>query len=179
MKRENLESKEFGLIIASRNFPFYAAPEADSVMDELEERIKELEAENKHLEDYIDAYQKSEALNIEKLDKKDKRIKELEAENERLKAEREEANSWDDSWKMAEQITQLEKCLVNARKENAKLKCLALHGMIGYSCWRILAFATNDNTELAIKKMTHWIRFGRLWSGFYLMAKKELKEKTK
>lgn len=42
-------------------------------------RIKELEEENKHLEDYIDAYQKSEALNIEKLDKKDERIKELEA----------------------------------------------------------------------------------------------------
>lgn len=79
MKRENLESKEFGLIIASRNFPFYAAPEADSVMDELEERIKELEAENKHLEDYIDAYQKSEAINIAKLDEKDKRIKELES----------------------------------------------------------------------------------------------------
>ena len=40
-------------------------------------RLQELESENKKLEDYIDAYQKSEALNIEKLDKKDERIKEL------------------------------------------------------------------------------------------------------
>lgn len=48
----------------------------------LRNRIKELEEENKHLEDYIDVYQKSEALNIEKLDKKDERIKELEAEVE-------------------------------------------------------------------------------------------------
>lgn len=54
MKRENLESKEFGLIIASRNFPFYAAPEADAVMDELEERIKELEAENERLKATIE-----------------------------------------------------------------------------------------------------------------------------
>lgn len=46
----------------------------------LKQRIKELEEENKHLEDYIDAYQKSEALNIEKLDKKDERIKELESD---------------------------------------------------------------------------------------------------
>lgn len=50
MKRENLESKEFGLIVASRNFPFYAAPEADSVMDAMETRIKELEATISKLE---------------------------------------------------------------------------------------------------------------------------------
>ena len=56
--------------------------EADSVMDAMEQRIKELEEENKHLEDYIDAYQKSEAINIAKLDEKDKRIKELEADAE-------------------------------------------------------------------------------------------------
>lgn len=43
MKREDLEAREFGLIIASRNFPFYAAPEADAVMDAMEARIKELE----------------------------------------------------------------------------------------------------------------------------------------
>lgn len=49
MKREDLEAKEFGLIIASRNFPFYAAPEADAVMDGLEERIKELEVYNENL----------------------------------------------------------------------------------------------------------------------------------
>lgn len=58
-------------------FKFYEKDEADKVMDAMEARIKELEAENKHLDDYIDAYQKSEALNIEKLDKKDERIKEL------------------------------------------------------------------------------------------------------
>lgn len=43
MKREDLEAREFGLIIASSNFPFYAAPEADAVMDAMEARIKELE----------------------------------------------------------------------------------------------------------------------------------------
>lgn len=48
-----------------------------AVIDNLQDRIKELESENKHLEDYIDAYQKSEALDIEKLDEKDERIKEL------------------------------------------------------------------------------------------------------
>lgn len=42
MKREDLEAREFGLIIASSNFPFYAAPEADAVMDAMEDRIKEL-----------------------------------------------------------------------------------------------------------------------------------------
>lgn len=41
-------------------------------------RLQELESENKKLEDYIDAYQKSEAINIAKLDEKDERIKELE-----------------------------------------------------------------------------------------------------
>lgn len=44
MKREDLEAREFGLIIASSNFPFYAAPEADAVMDAMEARIKELES---------------------------------------------------------------------------------------------------------------------------------------
>lgn len=43
MKREDLEAREFGLIIASSNFQFYAAPEADAVMDAMEDRIKELE----------------------------------------------------------------------------------------------------------------------------------------
>lgn len=57
---------------------YYYKSQADSVMDAMEQRIKELEEENKHLDDYLDAYQKSEALNIEKLDKKDERIKELE-----------------------------------------------------------------------------------------------------
>lgn len=56
----------------------YDINDVNPVMDAMEARIKELEAENKHLEDYIDAYQKSEALNIEKMDKKDERIKELE-----------------------------------------------------------------------------------------------------
>lgn len=55
----------------------YDKAKADSVMDAMEQRIKELEEENKHLEDYIDAYQKSEAINIAKLDEKDERIKEL------------------------------------------------------------------------------------------------------
>lgn len=49
MKREDLEAREFALIIASSNFPFYAAPEADAVMDAMEARIKELEAENERL----------------------------------------------------------------------------------------------------------------------------------
>lgn len=47
MKREDLEAREFGLIIASSNFPFYAAPEADAVMDAMEARIKELDEANK------------------------------------------------------------------------------------------------------------------------------------
>lgn len=58
---------------------FYEVKNTDKVIHAYEARIKELEAENKHLEDYIDAYQKSEAINIAKLDEKDKRIKELES----------------------------------------------------------------------------------------------------
>lgn len=54
MKREDLEAREFGLIIASSNFPFYAAPEADAVMDAMETRIEELEAENKRLKKEIE-----------------------------------------------------------------------------------------------------------------------------
>lgn len=104
MKREELVVKPYTLCYEG----CYHKPEADSVMDSMEarikelelalsnsrehekalrkcfdnhrQRIKELEEENKHLEDYIDAYQKSEALNIEKLDKKDERIKELESD---------------------------------------------------------------------------------------------------
>lgn len=49
MKRENLEKRPYCTIIASSDFPFYAAPEADSVMDAMEARIKELEAENARL----------------------------------------------------------------------------------------------------------------------------------
>lgn len=43
MKREELEARPFGLIIASSDFEFYAKPEADKVMDAMEARIKELE----------------------------------------------------------------------------------------------------------------------------------------
>lgn len=81
----------------------YEKEDADKVMDAMEARIKELEEDlveargvnaglrlyikgleedNKHLDDMVDAYQKSEALDIAKLDEKDKRIKELEAEVE-------------------------------------------------------------------------------------------------
>lgn len=49
MKRENLEKRPYCTIIASSDFPFYAANEADSVMDGYEARIKELEAENERL----------------------------------------------------------------------------------------------------------------------------------
>lgn len=145
MKRENLESKEFGLIIASRNFPFYAAPEADAVMDGLEERIKELEADN-----------------------------------ERLKAEREEANSWDDSWKMAEQITQLEKCLVNARKENAKLECLVLHAMFKWAAAMACFFSYKiddcDKKEVKrnISKMNRYDKKADKYCKAYRKAKADL-----
>lgn len=49
MKREDLEERPYCTIIASSDFPFYAAPEADKVMDDMEARIKELEAENARL----------------------------------------------------------------------------------------------------------------------------------
>lgn len=62
------------------------------------------------------------------------------------------------------------------KAENEKLRCLALHGMFGYACWRILALANNDNKELARKKICQWNRLVRSWFLFYRMAKKELKK---
>lgn len=99
MKREYLEKRPFCTIIASSDFPFYAAPEADAVMDEYEKRIKELEEANKlaviagnkqagrikELEAEVIGYKASlERANF-KMCEKDARIKELEAENEKLK----------------------------------------------------------------------------------------------
>lgn len=85
MKREDLEAKEFGLIIASSNFPFYAAPEADAVMDAMEARIKELEAD-------AELDQKKRLTLCEGYNRKCERVKELEAENERLKGELKETH---------------------------------------------------------------------------------------
>lgn len=72
MKREDLEAREFGLIIASSNFPFYAAPEADAVMDAMEARIKELEAD-------AELDQKKRLTLCEGYNRKCERVKELEA----------------------------------------------------------------------------------------------------
>lgn len=72
MKREDLEAREFGLIIASSNFPFYAAPEADAVMDAMEARIKELEAD-------AELDQKKRLMPCEGYNRKCERVKELEA----------------------------------------------------------------------------------------------------
>ena len=72
MKREDLEAREFGLIIASSNFPFYAAPEADAVMDAMEARIKELEAD-------AELDQKKRLMLCEGYNRKCERVKELEA----------------------------------------------------------------------------------------------------
>lgn len=99
MKREDLEAREFGLIIASSNFPFYAAPEADAVMDAMEARIKELEAD-------AELDQKKRLMLCEGYNRKCERVKELEAENERLKSE-------------------LQQSATNCNK----LRCLALHAM--------------------------------------------------
>lgn len=76
MKREDLEAREFGLIIASSNFPFYAAPEADAVMDAMEARIKKLE--HQVMTDCTCDSSKSATLRMD-LYKAQERIKELEA----------------------------------------------------------------------------------------------------
>lgn len=118
MKREDLEERTFGTIIASSDFPFYAAPEADAVMDAMEARIKELESMlkdkdgimgtcrgliesanvmHKDAEDkLLNCIKKLEAKASEdyisyqrKVQKQAKRIAELESENERLKAKTE------------------------------------------------------------------------------------------
>lgn len=116
MKREDLEERTFGTIIASSDFPFYAAPEADAVMDAMEARIKELESMlkdkdgimgtcrgliesanvmHKDAEDkLLNCIKKLEAKASEdyisyqrKVQKQAKRIAELESENARLNAE--------------------------------------------------------------------------------------------
>lgn len=81
MKRENLEARPFGLIIASSDFEFYAKPEADSVMDELEARIKELELALSNSREHEKALRKC-------FDNHRQRIKELDEQLHEL-AERE------------------------------------------------------------------------------------------
>lgn len=102
-------------------------------------------------------------------------IVDLKDENERLKAEREEANSWDDSWKMAAYIRQLEKSLVNARKENAKLKCLALHAMIGYGKWGVYTCHYKYKHEIMYKR---WSDFTYKVKEAYRKSKKALSEQS-
>lgn len=107
----------------------------------------------------------------------------LKAENERLKDEREEANSWDDAWKMAERITHLDKCLVKARKKNAKLKCLALHlfekvAKNEASEWS--EFCDDQFPHSGIHKCKRrkeqWLRIVKKCGDEYRKAKAELKE---
>lgn len=89
MKRENLESKEFGLIIASRNFPFYAAPEADAAMDSMQKQIDELRNENELLKDALkdnsQVHSEIEVNHIERINTCTATIKKLRNENAKLK----------------------------------------------------------------------------------------------
>lgn len=67
---------------------------------------------------------------IEAGDKLETRVKDLETENERLKDRCEKFNEWRDSWHnmMKEAVHEIR----TLRKENSKLKCLALHLFSNY-----------------------------------------------
>lgn len=136
-------------------------------------RIKDFEAEIEHLKQEVRCLNvklsdesNNATILAEKLNEMNHAHKHLREENEKLKAEREEANSWDDAWKMAERITQLEKCLVNARKENAKLKCLVLHAM----SYAVVSLTSNTNK---LKPFRLFMKYNEA----YRKAKKALKEK--
>lgn len=82
MKREDLEERPFCTIIASSDFPFYAAPEADAVMDAYEQRIKELESQLENVQNTM--YTENVDANMA-LVKANEHIKELEAEVKKWK----------------------------------------------------------------------------------------------
>ena len=75
---------------------------------------------------------------------------ELEAENERLKG------------------------------ENAKLRCLSLHGMFGYACAKMNVLVEKYEKEfvsgMVHKDFSRWNRLRRLWLEAYRKAKKALRE---
>lgn len=126
-------------------------------------RLQELESENKKLEDYIDAYQKSEAINIAKLDEKDKRIKELEAEIEMdAKKRRIMVNGYN---KKCERVKELEATISKMETTAPKwisvddrlppkdvefLGCTIKGGV--YPCWFLFP-------EHAIGHLSHWMPF--------------------
>lgn len=63
--------------------------------------------------------------------------------------------------------------------ENAKLKCLAMHGMFGYACAKMNVLVEKYEKEFASgmvhKDFSRWHRLSRLWCKAYRKAKAELK----
>lgn len=104
------------------------------------------------------------------------RIKELEAENEWLKVEKEDLKDSCSYQVYGDMCKEREKL----RKENAKLKCLALHGMFGYACAKMNVLAEKYEKEftsgMVHKDFSRWNRLRRLWLEAYRKAKKELME---
>lgn len=106
-------------------------------------------------------------------------VEELEAENKLLKQEvrclnvklSDESNN---ATILAEKLNEMNHAHKRLRNENAKLKCLALHAMIGYGKWGVYT---------CHYKYKHAIMYER-WSGFtdkvkeaYRKAKQELTNK--
>lgn len=116
-------------------------------------------------------------------------VEELQAEIERLKGENESLKIIDKNLREAEE--NFEKSYIRKLEENQqlkweyeKLKCLALHGMIGYAaCKMNLAvekYKDHEMSSFAVpKEFSEWHRKKIEWTLAYRTTKMKLKEKIK
>ena len=113
-------------------------------------------------------------------------IVDLKNENERLKGEVRRLNvklsdESNNATILAEKLNEINHSHEQLRKENAKLRCLALHGMIGYAvCKMNLAaekYKDDEMSGFAVPiEFSKWHRKEIEWTKAYRKAKKELKE---
>lgn len=103
----------------------------------------------------------------------------LREENERLKAEVKRLEN-NEEFLANEQVKILDE-RDNLRKETAKMKCLALHGMFGYACAKMNVLVEKPDYKYGSGKIhkdfSRWHRLCRLWLKAHRKAKAELKEK--
>lgn len=135
--------------------------------EKLKARIKELEAENKRLDREL---KQTEVQDLVVIDG-------LREENERLKARNKYLENFRNEEKEIFTPSKI-KIIKDLKKENARLRCLALHGMFGYACAKMNVLVEKYEKEfeggMVHKNFSRWHRLSRLWCEAYRKAKKEL-----
>ena len=127
---------------------------------------EELQDETERLKKELERVEANNELQGKSLEAHSERITKFRKENERLKAEKEELKDSCSYQVYGDMCKEREKLL----KENAKLRCLALHAMSQYYGYKSL---------FSSRKKTHRIKYGQFSNKFYeayRKAKKELKE---